>query len=75
MLSWLITGLAFLACIGLAVLANHKSGETWDDPRPRIIPWRFVMILAAFGAILCVVHAVNLAGFETGPDKALLGRF
>ncbi|MCI4643701.1 MAG: hypothetical protein MRY64_02840 [Hyphomonadaceae bacterium] len=75
MLDWLITGFAFLACIGLAVFANHKSGQAWDDPRPRIIPWRFVMIAAAFGAILAIVHAMNLAGLETGPDKALLGRF
>ncbi len=75
MLEWLITGGAFLACVGLAVLANHKSTEVWDEPRPRLIPWRIVMVFAAFGAILAIVHAMNLAGFETGPDKALLGRF
>ena len=75
MLHWALTALAFLACIGLAIFANHKSGEEWNDPRPRIIPWRMVMILAAFGGLLAIVHAVNLAGLETGPDKALFGRY
>lgn len=75
MFHWILTGAIFLAFIALAVFANHKAGEVWDDPRPRIIPWKLVMVLAAFGAILAIVHAVNLAGFETGPEHSLMGRF
>ena len=39
------------------------------DPRrgPRMIPWRFLMLLAAAAAMLMGVHAVNLLGFVTGP--------
>lgn len=75
MLHWILTGAAFTAFIALAFLANHKAGQVWDDPRPRIIPWKLVMVVAAFGAILALVHAVNLAGFETGPEHSMFGRF
>lgn len=33
---------------------------------PRMMPWRFLMLLAAAGAILLLVHVINLLGFTTG---------
>lgn len=33
---------------------------------PRMIPYRFLMVLAAALAMLMLVHLANLAGFETG---------
>lgn len=33
---------------------------------PRLVPYRFLMVTAALAAILCLVHAANLAGVQTG---------
>ncbi|MEL6782395.1 MAG: hypothetical protein AAFO51_08460 [Pseudomonadota bacterium] len=74
MLDWILTGLAFSGCVGLAVFANWKASQPWDDLKPRVLPWRLIMIAAGFCAILALVHAVNILGFETGPEHAVFGR-
>ena len=33
---------------------------------PRLIPYRFIMVLAAAFVLIALVHLMNLAGFETG---------
>ncbi len=33
---------------------------------PRLVPWRFLMLLSGFWVILMLVHMANLAGIETG---------
>ena len=33
---------------------------------PRLMPWRPMMVAAAVGLILMLVHAVNLLGVQTG---------
>jgi hypothetical protein len=33
---------------------------------PRMAPWRFMMLLAAAGAVLLLTHAANLLGVHTG---------
>ncbi|MEO1028663.1 MAG: hypothetical protein AAFX02_06340 [Pseudomonadota bacterium] len=68
-----LTGLA--AMIGLAVFANHKAAQPWDDMKPKKLPWKLIMVIAGFGAFLAVVHLVNLAGVETGPENSPFGRF
>ncbi|WP_041373601.1 hypothetical protein [Phenylobacterium zucineum] len=56
---------AGLAALGL--FAGWRGARPPDPHRgPRMIPWRFLMLLAAAGAILMLVHAVNLMGFTTG---------
>ena len=75
MLHWILTGAAFAGAVALAILANHKSGQTWDEPRPRLIPWRLVMIVAVFLALMAIVHAFNLMGLETGRENSPFGRF
>lgn len=74
MLHWILTGLALVLCLSFAVYSNWKAGLPWDDAKPRVLPWRLIMILSAFAAFLVIVHALNLAGFETGPEHSLLGR-
>ncbi|MEL6568014.1 MAG: hypothetical protein AAFQ22_06310 [Pseudomonadota bacterium] len=74
MTEWILTGLTLAAFVALGVFANHKAGEVWDDPRPRLISWKFVMIVAAFGAFLTVVFALNQAGIETGRENGMFGR-
>jgi hypothetical protein len=33
---------------------------------PKMIPWRLLSILFVFGALLMLVHLINLMGYETG---------
>lgn len=60
----------------LAVLAALALFAGWRGARPpnphkgpRMAPWRFIMLLAAAGVMLMVVHAVNLLGFSTGTGR------
>ncbi|MEM0986415.1 MAG: hypothetical protein AAGJ32_09225 [Pseudomonadota bacterium] len=75
MFDWILS-LGFLATtIGLAVFANRKAGQPWDDLKPRLIPWRLVLIASSFCAIIILVHIANLAGVETGPENSPFRRF
>jgi uncharacterized membrane protein len=72
----LIVTIAILTgCIGLAVYGSWKAGQPWDESNPRIVPWRLVMVLSVFAGILALVHLINLAGLETGPEHSIFGRF
>lgn len=75
MWDWIISLALLATAILLAIYANWKAGQPWDDMNPRIIPWRLVLIMSAFVAILVLVHLANLAGIETGPENSPLGRF
>jgi len=33
---------------------------------PRLMPWRFIMVLAATATLVLAVHALNLLGVQTG---------
>ena len=70
----LITFAAMLACVSLVWFAGRKSGEPYNEERPNRLPWRFIMILSAFLGAMCLVHMINLFGYETGAGKGLLGR-
>ncbi len=71
----LILTLTGLACgVALAVFANWRAGRPRDDLKPKMLPWTFIMILAAFWSLLMVVHLINLGGVETGPEHSPFGR-
>lgn len=74
-LDLILSLIALAGFIGFGVLANWKASQPWDDLRPRRLPWRFFIIVAGFGAFLMVVHLVNLAGVETGPENSPFGNF
>lgn len=74
-LDWILTLVALGVFLALAIFANWKASQPWDDMKPRVLPWRFIMILAGFGLIIAIVHAVNLLGVETGPENSPFGRF
>jgi hypothetical protein len=53
--------------VGLALLAGWRGAQPPDLARgPRLAPWRPLMVLAALGAFVMLVHLVNLLGFATG---------
>lgn len=55
------------ACLSLALFAGWRGARPPDPRRgPRLVPWRFLMTLAACGALILAVHAVNLLGVSTG---------
>lgn len=55
---------AFLA---VAVFAGWRGARPPDFLKgPRLIPWRFIMVTAAAGLLVLVVHLVNLLGVKTG---------
>ncbi|MFN4176558.1 hypothetical protein [Phenylobacterium sp.] len=53
--------------LALGVFAGWRGARPPNPHRgPRLIPWRFIMVLATAGVVLMAVHAVNLLGFTTG---------
>ena len=64
----MIATLAALAvCLAVAGGCGWMGARAPDPSRgPRMVPWRFLMILAACAGFLCVVHLVNLLGITTG---------
>jgi len=55
------------ACAALAAFAGWRGARPPDPMRgPRLAPWRMIMMLAACGALVMVVHLVNLLGVTTG---------
>ncbi|CAN7423104.1 hypothetical protein LJR225_002738 [Phenylobacterium sp. LjRoot225] len=56
-----------IACLALAVFAGWRGARPPDPIRgPRLVPWSFLMTLAACAAVVLVVHLVNLLGLRTG---------
>jgi hypothetical protein len=55
------------AFLSLALFAGWRGARS-PNPHtgPRMVPWRFIMLLAAAGLMLMLVHLLNLAGVTTG---------
>jgi hypothetical protein len=55
------------AFLGLAVGAGWLGARPPNPHRgPRLMPWRFIMMLSAAGILVMLVHLVNLLGVNTG---------
>ncbi len=56
-----VTGALAALCLALAVFCGWRGART-SRPHapPRMIPWRFLMLLAFTGMIAFLVHLVNL---------------
>lgn len=60
----LALGAVFLS---IAVFAGWRGARPPNPRRgPRLMPWRPVMVLSAVGALMMIVHLVNLTGVTTG---------
>lgn len=65
----LTLGLAVVA-LALALLCGWLGARPPNPHRgPRLVPYRFLMALAALGVLILAVHAVNLLGVTTGPNR------
>ena len=52
------------AFAAIGVFAGWRGARPFDPRRgPRMVPWRFIMVLAAAGAVLLLFQAAQLAGF------------
>jgi hypothetical protein len=51
---------------GVFWFASHRAAQPADPLKPRLVPWRGVIIASGFAALIALVHLVNLAGVETG---------
>jgi hypothetical protein len=60
--------LAIGAALVLLTVGAGWMGAKPPNPLrgPRMLPWRFIMLLAATGVILMLVHVANLLGVSTG---------
>lgn len=75
MLHWIIIAVASVSLAALGVHAHRKLGTVRKDERPHQVPWGLVMVGCVFGLFLVIVHLLNLAGLETGPEHGPFGRF
>jgi hypothetical protein len=64
----LIMTLALAGALLAAALGSGWLGARPPNPHrgPRMVPWRFLMVLAAAGLLVMLVHLVNLMGVTTG---------
>lgn len=60
--------LILLTCaVVIGLFCAWRGAQPPDLMRgPRMVPYRFIMVLAAAIVLVTVVHLVNLAGLETG---------
>jgi hypothetical protein len=52
--------------VALFAYGSWVANRPANPLKPRMIPWRPIIIFAGLGAILMLVHVVNLLGVETG---------
>ncbi|MDO8901575.1 MAG: hypothetical protein Q7V15_09490 [Phenylobacterium sp.] len=55
------------ALLAVTIFAGWKGAQPPDFRRgPRLLPYRFIMLMGAAGLIVVLVHLVNMMGVETG---------
>lgn len=55
-----------VAAAGIFAFGSWRMSHPADPLKPRMIPWRPVIIVAGVAAVLIAVHLVNLLGVTTG---------
>jgi multisubunit Na+/H+ antiporter MnhB subunit len=60
------TGVLFGVSLALFAVTSWRSSLPSDPLRPRLLPWRLIMIGSGAAALLLLVHLLNLFGVETG---------
>ena len=60
------------AALTICIFAGWRGARPSDFLRPRMVPWRFIMLLAGAMVFLLLVHLGALAGF-TRPQSMIPG--
>ena len=60
------------AALTVCICAGWRGARPSDFLRPRMVPWRFIMLLAGAMVFLLLVHLGALAGF-TRPQSMIPG--
>jgi hypothetical protein len=62
-----VTAIILFASVGSTVVCGWLGARPRGDlTRPRLVPWQFLMLLAAAVSMMMLVHALNLIGVKTG---------
>jgi hypothetical protein len=68
-MGWTPTLAALAACFAVALICGWRGARPPDLARgPRLIPYRFLMLLAGAAVVLLLIHIRTLAGL--GSDQA-----
>ena len=66
-MGWPLTLILAALAAAVAVASGWAGSRPPNLQRgPRLVPYRFLMMLAATGMVLMIVHAINLLGVTTG---------
>lgn len=65
----IITTALFAAALGIFAYGSWRMTKPADPLKPRMIPWRTVIIVVGAASVLIAVHLVNLLGFATGTPQ------
>ena len=63
------TIVAFAVAAALFAFASWRASRPADPLKPRLLPWRALIIVIGAIALFMLVHLVNLAGFATGQNQ------
>lgn len=71
MLSLPVTVILFAVSSLLTIVFGFMGARPYDMRKtgPRMVPWRFLMMLAFTMALVMLVHLLNALGFTTGNGR------
>ena len=63
-----LTATIAIFCVAAALFAfgSWRSAQPADPLKPRLIPWRPVIIVSGVVCVLMLAHVANLFGIQTG---------
>jgi len=69
-MDWTITLGLMALFAGVGLVCGWRGAHPPNLAKgPRLIPYRFLMLLAAFGFVAMAAHALGLAGIVTGGNR------
>ncbi len=60
------TLIVLAACVAIFAFGSWRSTRPADPLKPRMLPWRTIILIAGAVGVFMAVHVVNLLGIETG---------